>query len=202
MLRNTTWNTTLVRSESASQELSWKTIYSAAKPQASAQPVIRPPWPLTQQIDLILFLRTDRGHRKAPLVSTAARAPAESTAGKTAFLVHRSSHRATGCPVRTQNAGWPPVADTTGVHGHFQSPVRWQSSQRRARVWAHSAYGARGERARGRDPKTLEQRATNAKSSLLLEKSWPDSTVNAARVLENRLRYLGTVPGLSRYYPV
>lgn len=122
MLRNTTWNTTLVRSECASQELSWKTIYSAAKPQASAQPVIRPP---------LTFNTADRphplpsptgSHRKAPLVSTAARAPAEycgedSIPGSQVFSQsHRLSCR------NTKMQSWPPCCRHNGCSRALPEP--------------------------------------------------------------------------------
>lgn len=87
---------------------------------------------LTLRIDLILLLlHIDKDHRTTPSVSTAVLVLAENTEGKTAFLFHRSSHTATGCPVEKQNKSWfgsrdIPCWKTDSVHtGASRSQWGW-----------------------------------------------------------------------------
>lgn len=101
-------NITLVSGKKCQPRTIWKD-HSACCLTAGSPPTdpscsqaYRPP-PAQQVKTLPLLLRTDKDPHIVPSAATAAPAPGASTAGRTAFPSHTSSHTATGRPGKKPN---------------------------------------------------------------------------------------------------
>lgn len=119
------------------------------------------------------------GHRKAPLVSTAA-APA-GTAGKTAFWFTGLLTEPQAVLSEHKMQADPLLQAQAGVHGHFRARWWLQSSQRRAHVARPAQLMGHGSGAR-QGPWGPWNKEPQTQSRLLLEKSWPDSTCSGEPV--------------------